>query len=95
MSLTLQIASLIRQAKILGDAGGACDFQLRVTRKGAISARLNDQQAPAYDVAQKDDVNQYVLTVVRRVNPDIAKQQLAHTVLTLQQHHTWSPNYGS
>ncbi len=45
--------------------------------EGAISARLNDQQAPAYDVAQKDDVNQYVFAAVRRRSPELQKLELA------------------
>lgn len=54
MSLTQQIASHIRQAKILGDAGGACDFQLRVTRKGAILTNLKTRRAELLFDADED-----------------------------------------
>jgi hypothetical protein len=40
MTLTQQIASHIRQARILGDAHGVSDFQLRVTKKGAVLFNL-------------------------------------------------------
>jgi hypothetical protein len=40
MSLTQQIASRIRQAKIQGDARGVSDFQLRMTEKGAVLTNL-------------------------------------------------------
>lgn len=40
MNLTQQIASHIRQARIMGYADGPSDFQLRVTRKGAILTNL-------------------------------------------------------
>lgn len=52
---------------------GAWDFP----NEGATSAAANERQGQPYDLGQLDDVNQYVLTVVRRVNPDIAKQSLA------------------
>jgi hypothetical protein len=45
MSLTQQIASHIRQARILGYASGPSDFQLRVTPKGAILTNLRTNQA--------------------------------------------------
>ncbi len=40
MNLTQQIVSHIRQARILGDAKGPSDFQLRVTRKGVVLTNL-------------------------------------------------------
>jgi len=45
MSLTQQIASRIRQAKILGDARGVSDFQLRITEKGAVLTNLRTHRA--------------------------------------------------
>jgi len=45
MNLTQQIASHIRQAKRPGDASGPSDFQLRVTRKGAILTNLKTHRA--------------------------------------------------
>ena len=52
---------------------GAWDFP----NEGATSAVASERGGQPYDLGQLDDVNQYVLTVVRRVNPDIAKQELA------------------
>lgn len=40
MNLTQKIASRIQKARILGDAGGPRDFQLRVTEKGAVLTNL-------------------------------------------------------
>ncbi|HKU66111.1 MAG TPA: hypothetical protein VJQ06_13745 [Rhizomicrobium sp.] len=45
MNLTQQIASRIRQARMLGNAGGPSDFQLRVTEKGAILINLRTHGA--------------------------------------------------
>ena len=45
MNLTQQIASRIRQARILGDACGVSDFQLRMTEKGAILTNLRTHRA--------------------------------------------------
>lgn len=45
MTLTQQIASHIEHAKILGEAVGVSDFQLRVTRKGAILTNLKTRRA--------------------------------------------------
>jgi len=45
MTLTQQIASHIRQAKRLGDATGPSDFQLRMTRKGAVLTNLKTHRA--------------------------------------------------
>ena len=45
MSLTQQIASRIQKARVLGDANGPSDFQLRVTRKGAILTNLKTHRA--------------------------------------------------
>lgn len=53
--------------------GGAWDFQ----GEGATSASLNDQQGQTYDLAQLDDVSQYVLVLVRRRNEQLQKLDLA------------------
>jgi uncharacterized protein (TIGR04551 family) len=45
--------------------------------EGATSATLNEQQGQPYDIAQKDDVNQYVFAAVRRRNPELQKLELA------------------
>jgi hypothetical protein len=45
MSLTQQIASRIQEARVLGFANGPSDFQLRVTRKGAILTNLKTLRA--------------------------------------------------
>lgn len=45
MSLTQQIASRIRQAKILGEARGVSDFQLRVTETGVVLTNLRTHRA--------------------------------------------------
>ena len=45
MNLTQQIASRIRQARILGDASGPSDFQLRMTEKGAVLINLRTHRA--------------------------------------------------
>jgi uncharacterized protein (TIGR04551 family) len=52
---------------------GAWDFP----NEGATSATAFERSGQPYDLGQLDDVNQYVLTAVRRINPDIAKQQLS------------------
>ncbi len=53
--------------------GGAWDFP----NEGAISARPYEIQGQPYDLGQLDDVNQYVLVLVRRRAPEKAKQDLA------------------
>ncbi len=45
--------------------------------EGAISAKVNEQQGQAYDIAQKDDVNQWVFAAQRRRSPDLQKLELA------------------
>ena len=45
MDLTQQIVSRIQEARMLGDANGPSDFQLRVTRKGAILTNLKTHRA--------------------------------------------------
>jgi uncharacterized protein (TIGR04551 family) len=45
--------------------------------EGATSARLNEQQGQPYDLAQNDDVSQYVFAAVRRRSPEIQKLELA------------------
>lgn len=45
--------------------------------EGAISQQLNEQQGQPYDVAQKDDVSQYVFAAVRRRSPELQKLELA------------------
>jgi hypothetical protein len=44
MSLTQQIASHIRRARMLGNASGPRDFQLRITEQGAILTNLKTQR---------------------------------------------------
>ena len=53
--------------------GGAWDFP----SEGATSATLNAQQGQAYDLAQNDDVSQYVLMFARRRNPTLQRLELA------------------
>ncbi len=53
--------------------GGAWDFP----SEGATSATLNAQQGQAYDLAQNDDVSQYVLMFARRRNPTLQRLDLA------------------
>ena len=53
--------------------GGAWDFP----NEGAISAKPYEFQGQPYDLGQLDDVNQYVLVLVRRRAPEKAKQDLA------------------
>ena len=45
--------------------------------EGAISQPLNEQQGQPYDIAQKDDVSQYVFAAVRRRSPELQKLELA------------------
>ncbi|AKT39054.1 TIGR04551 family protein [Chondromyces crocatus] len=45
--------------------------------EGAISSSLYEQQGQPYDLSSADDVNQYVLTAVRRKNPELQKLELA------------------
>ncbi|MBK8251607.1 MAG: TIGR04551 family protein [Polyangiaceae bacterium] len=45
--------------------------------EGAISSSLIEQQGQDYDLAQKDDVSQYVFAAVRRRNADLQKLELA------------------
>ncbi len=45
--------------------------------EGAISSSLIEQQGQDYDIAQKDDVSQYVFAAVRRRSPDLQKLELA------------------
>lgn len=52
---------------------GAWDF----ANEGQTSESLFNPQAQAYDVAQLDDVDQYVFAVVRRTNPELQKLTLA------------------
>ncbi len=53
--------------------GGAWDFPA----EGPTSARRYEFQGQPYDLSQLDDVNQWVLVVVRRKDERIAKQDLA------------------
>jgi uncharacterized protein (TIGR04551 family) len=53
--------------------GAAWDF----ANEGATSVALNERQGQAYDLAQSDDVDQYVLVAVRRRNPELQKLDLA------------------
>ncbi|MCC6524773.1 MAG: TIGR04551 family protein [Polyangiaceae bacterium] len=52
--------------------GAAWDF----ANEGAISAAVNEQQGQPYDLAQKDDVDQYVFIVVRKMNPELQRKAL-------------------
>jgi uncharacterized protein (TIGR04551 family) len=52
--------------------GAAWDF----ANEGPTSANFSEQQGQPYDVAQTDDVDQFVFIVVRRVNEQRARQQL-------------------
>lgn len=45
--------------------------------EGATSASFIEQQGQPYDLAQKDDVNQYVFAAVRRRSPELQKLELA------------------
>ena len=47
------------------------------TNEGAISSALGEQQGQPYDLAQGDDVDQYVFVAVRRKNPELQKLELA------------------
>ncbi len=58
---------------------GAWDFP----NEGATSASANLPGAQPYDLAQLDDVNQYVLVVVRKTNPELQKLRLAKGKLVL------------
>jgi uncharacterized protein (TIGR04551 family) len=53
---------------------GAWDF----ANEGTINSNNFQRQGQAYDAGQLDDVNQYVLVVVRRRNPDLVKSDLAN-----------------
>jgi uncharacterized protein (TIGR04551 family) len=52
---------------------GLWDF----ANEGATSSLIGQQQGQAYDLMQSDDVNQWGLVVVRRRQPELAKQDLA------------------
>ena len=52
---------------------GAWDFP----HEGATSAAAYERQGQPYDLGQLDDVNQYVLVLMRRRAPDLVKQDLA------------------
>lgn len=45
--------------------------------EGAISSSFIEQQGVDYDLAQKDDVSQYVFAAVRRRSPELQKLELA------------------
>ena len=44
--------------------------------EGAISAALNEQQGQPYDLAQGDDVDQFVFVIVRRMNAELQRKAL-------------------
>ena len=44
--------------------------------EGAISANFQEQDGQPYDLAQKDDVDQWVFVIMRRMNPLVARKQL-------------------
>ncbi|MGK3992516.1 TIGR04551 family protein [Sorangium sp. So ce1024] len=52
---------------------GAWDW----TNEGATSASLQELEGQPYDLAQADDVDQYVFVAVRRKNPELQKLELA------------------
>ena len=52
--------------------GAAWDF----ANEGAISAAINEQQGQPYDLGQKDDVDQWVFFVARRMDEQLAKKDL-------------------
>jgi uncharacterized protein (TIGR04551 family) len=52
--------------------GAAWDF----ANEGAISAALNEQGGQPYDLSQKDDVDQWVFIIVRRMNEQLARKAL-------------------
>ncbi|WP_437806828.1 TIGR04551 family protein [Sorangium sp. So ce1078] len=52
---------------------GAWDW----ANEGATSASLQDLEGQPYDLAQSDDVDQYVFVAVRRKNPELQKLELA------------------
>ncbi len=58
---------------------GAWDF----VNEGATSDTLKLPQAQPYDLAQLDDVDQYVFAVVRRKNPELTKLALAQGQLVI------------
>ncbi|WP_437521129.1 TIGR04551 family protein [Sorangium sp. So ce726] len=52
---------------------GAWDW----ANEGATSASIQDLEGQPYDLAQSDDVDQYVFVAVRRKNPELQKLELA------------------
>ncbi|WP_437284517.1 TIGR04551 family protein [Sorangium sp. So ce406] len=58
---------------------GAWDW----TNEGATSASLQDLEGQPYDLAQADDVDQYVFVAVRRKNPELQKLELARGNMVL------------
>jgi len=58
---------------------GAWDF----ANEGPTSESLNRPQGQPYDLGQLDDVDQYVLVLVRRKNPELTKLALAQGDLVL------------
>ncbi|MEJ7728164.1 MAG: TIGR04551 family protein [Polyangiaceae bacterium] len=52
---------------------GAWDFP----NEGPISSAIGERQGQQYDVAQLDDVSQYVLAIARRRDPELQKLELA------------------
>ncbi|MBX3181106.1 MAG: TIGR04551 family protein [Polyangiaceae bacterium] len=59
--------------------GGAWDF----SNEGATSASLGNPQGQPYDLAQLDDVDQYVLLLMRRTNPELQRLRLAQGKLVV------------
>ncbi len=53
--------------------GFAFDF----ANEGPVSTPLTEQQGQPYDLAQHDDVDQYVFVLVRRRNPQLQRRDLA------------------
>jgi len=52
-------------------------FAIDYANEGPSSASLTEQQGQPYDLAQKDDVDQYVFVLVRRRNPELQRKDLA------------------
>ena len=67
----LMLVTGIKQYDIYFAAGW--DF----TNEGATSSSLNEQQGQPHDLAQGDDVDQFVFVAVRRKNPELQKLELA------------------
>lgn len=52
-------------------------FAWDFANEGANSASIQEQQGQPYDVAQKDDVDQFIFMLMRRRNENLARKELA------------------